>query len=392
MAQRRVDERKAEEQEALSEICTSLSQDAGFMKMVEDKVVPVGLDAYIAIKAQVIGRSKVMEHVQQPFRFLYRRLARLKAIPPACPPSVADLLSAFPTYSTESNTHKVVCRNLGNRIGFSKSARHKSKSSRRMHTRQTFVDVNSHVLDIEVIGIKRLPILYPPPKHIVLESKSEPIPDPQEIVDRTCSSCTNYHVLDESRLPYTIPADKSAIMYDSEKRIVAVVIRDCAEGSFPLIKEWGVDLIRNEMPRRRKVQRNGPGQLAIIGASSGRREKEAFGWVANLLSKVYARSDERDTNDSSLCSLFGLFYALARARLPSDIIEAIENTVESAKLPRMDYEGKGEFTIPLGSLPSQRSVAFSLYPLSPPGGYIGVDYLKHIHKDGHWRGCPWAMY
>jgi hypothetical protein len=362
MAQRRVDERKAEEQEAPSETWTSLLQDAGFMKMVEDKVVPAGLDAYITIKAQVIGRSKVMEDVQQPFRFVYRRLAMLKAIPPSCPPSVADLVSAFHTYSSESNAHKAVRRNLGNRIGFSKSARHKSKSSRRMHTRQSFVDVDSHVLDMEVVRVKRLPIPYPPPKHIVLESKTEPIPAPQEIVGRTCGSCTDYHVLDESRLLWTIPANKSAIVYDEdEKRIVAVVIHDFAKGSFPLIKEWGVDLIRSEMLRRRKVQRNGPGLLAMIGASSGRRDKEAFGWVANLLSKVYARSDERDTNDPSLCSLFGLFYALARARLPSDIIEAIENAVESAKLPRMDYEGKGEFTIPLGSTPNQRSVAFSLF-------------------------------
>jgi hypothetical protein len=47
MAQRRVDERKAEEREALLEIWTSLSQDVGFMNMVEDKADSAALDTYI---------------------------------------------------------------------------------------------------------------------------------------------------------------------------------------------------------------------------------------------------------------------------------------------------------------------------------------------------------
>jgi hypothetical protein len=251
IAQRQVYEWKAEEQEALSEIWTSLSLDAGFMRMVEGKVNSVALDAYIVVKARLIGRGKVMEAVQQPFRsVVYHQLAKLKVVPPACPPSVGDLLSAFHTHSTESNSHKGDRRNLGNRISFSKSARHKCKSCRPMHTRQSFVDVDSNGLDIELIRVKRLPIPYPPLKHIVLESTSEPIPNPQEIVDRTCSSCTDYPVLDESRLPWTIPSDKSAIMYDAEEnlRIVAVVIRDFARGISLLIKSTPHSLIRGTEP------------------------------------------------------------------------------------------------------------------------------------------------
>jgi len=90
----------------------------------------------------------------------------------------------------------------------------------------------------------------------------------------------------------------------------------------------------------------------------------------------------------SLSSLFGLFYALAYTQLPTDIINDIESAMEFAKFPRLDYEGRGEFTIPLNPNP----ISFSMHPLTPPGGYLGIDYFKYIHKNGHWHDCPWGIY
>jgi len=110
--------------------------------------------------------------------------------------------------------------------------------------------------------------------------------------------------------------------------------------------------------------------------------------VANLLLKVYERSTERHVNDSSLSSLFGLFYALAYTQLPTDIINDIESAMEFAKFPHLDYEGQGEFTIPLDPNP----ISFSMHPLAPPGGYLSIDYFKYIHKDSHWHDCPWGIY
>lgn len=347
---------------AFLNLCRTLSEDSRFMELVLAHTSSSELDSYVYTRAQESSYPLVKKH--NAFRLIYRRLASSE-LPSNSSPSIQEMLSVFRTYTNKSSREGKTRHNLSHRIGFA------------------FPTVSRN---LKVIHLTKRLSIYPPLKHIVYEGTR---PNPYPKGEPTCGYTSLYCKLDPNQLSYDLSPDESAIFYDpNEKKIIAVVIRDLAQSSFKFIKKWGVNLIRNDMPKRRKEQRNGPGELAMFGASPGARSKGKIGWVANLLSKVYERSSERDTNDSSLSSLFALFFNLASRQLPTDIINDILRAMESSKLPFLDYDGKGEFTIPLEPEP----ISFSVHSLSPPGGFIAIDYFKYIHKDSHWPGCPWGLY
>src|SRR5216117_3277024 len=92
---------------------------------------------------------------------------------------------------------------------------------------------------------------YPLPDHFVLERPDLPIPPPIQLHDRTCGHCSNFHLLDETRLTFTLLADQSAIFVDDTTGdIVAVVLRDFLQSHFISIKSWGVDLVHETINRR----------------------------------------------------------------------------------------------------------------------------------------------
>jgi len=47
-----------------------------------------------------------------------------------------------------------------------------------------------------------------------------------------------------------------------------------------------------------------------------------------------------------------------------------------------------QFSIPFPNNP----IIFEGYPLSPPEGYIAINFCKQIHQDRLWDGCPWGSY
>jgi len=205
------------------------------------------------------------------FCFLYHRLTNT-LLPSNTSLSIQVMLSAFHLYTHQSTKTRKTRHNLSHHIGFASNI--------------------SQPCKLKVIHLTKQLSEYPPLKHIIYERKNSK-PEPYSKDDPTCGHTSQYHELNPTQLSYDLPANESAIFYDPyEKKIIAVVIRDFAQSSFPFIKDWGVDLIRKDMPRRRKEQRNGPGHLAMFAASSGARSKRKIGWVANLLSKVYERSTE----------------------------------------------------------------------------------------------------
>jgi hypothetical protein len=243
--------------------------------------------------------------------------------------------------------------------------------------------------NLPIHRLKRRPEMkeYPPRNHFVLENPDEPIPPPLKLKDPTCNYCDNFHVLDLSQLSFTLSSDQSAIFIDDDtEEIVAVVIRDLAKNYFSQIGEWGVNLIQDSIKRRSHFcQRNNPGILARVGVSEGPRQCRLFGWVRNLKEKFKTALDKVD-HDQSISSLFGIFYALLRSQA-SWLTEKFENVMSPAHLPRLDPNHFARFTIPL-----QPPVTFHGYPLAPPEGYIAIDFVKQIHQDNHWDGCPWGCY
>jgi hypothetical protein len=278
---------------------------------------------------------------------------------------IQELHSAFQLYS-ETPSRKKRRQNTAHRIGFS-------------HTLNTF-----HKL--RVIPMRRLSQPYPPPGYIVLE---RPGPEPEPLVEKdyTCKHPARFQELDDSRLSRTIGANESVVIIDEDtKEIVAIVIRNFAKGSFPIIKKWATKLIRDTVRRRRTSQRNGKGILVLFGTSTGPRNNKIVGWVRNLANR-WMKSPDRKDHDTELSSLFGLFYSLVRAQISPEIVEDFERTIRDANLPRIDFHGNNEFIIPFDC-----PLRFSGYEMAPPEGYAAIDYLKEIHHDKHFKGCPWGVY
>ena len=245
---------------------------------------------------------------------------------------------------------------------------------------------------------------YPPRNHFVLERADEPIPPPPKVKDPTCNSCKNFHGLDPSQLSFTLSSDQSAIFIDHDtEEIVSVVIRDLARDYFSQVGPWAVDLIEDSINRRSHLcQRNNPGKLGRVGVTGGSRSGGFFGWARNLKEKFKNAVDKLDhdqriaTNhqvleghdhDQAISSLFGIFYALLRSQVPW-LTGQYESVISPTHLPRLDPNNFGQFTVPLPRNP----VTFRGYPLAPPEGYIAIDFVKQIHQDKHWYGCPWGCY
>jgi hypothetical protein len=124
----------------------------------------------------------------------------------------------------------------------------------------------------------------------------------------------------------------------------------------------------------------------LFGTSTGPRNNKIVGWVRNL-SNQWLKAFDRNDHDTELSSLFGLFYSLAQTQISPEIIKDFEKTIEKANLPRIDFHGNSEFSIPFNS-----PLRFSGYEMAPPEGYAAIDYLKEIHDDKHFKGCPWGIY
>src|SRR5437762_8375899 len=57
-------------------------------------------------------------------------------------------------------------------------------------------------------------------------------------------------------------------------------------------------------------------------------------------------------------------------------------------MPRLDKRDLQQFSLPFTDHP----VTFKGHPLAPPEGYMAINFMKDIHRDGHWEGCPWGVY
>ena len=126
--------------------------------------------------------------------------------------------------------------------------------------------------------------------------------------------------------------------------------------------------------------------MARVGISEGQRNARMFGWVRNL-KQQYRNAPDQDIHEQDISSLFGLFYALLQKQVPW-VAQIFEDVMLESGMPRLDQNDLQQFTLPLADHP----VTFKGHPLAPPEGYLAVNFMKDIHRDGHWQGCPWAVY
>lgn len=239
--------------------------------------------------------------------------------------------------------------------------------------------------------IKRLPSesIYPPPKHKILEihySDEEVTKLRLRKTKANDKSCTDlYHVLDESKLQYTVEQDQSVVLMDGDK-VVAIIIRDFVKdcSCFKQIEEWCCELILASLERRRACLRNFP-VIAHAGVTTGARCCPLFGWARNLIEK-FIEADGAAAQERELSSLFGFFYAVLRGHCPA-VTNVFETAIEKSGLPRLDKHNTCEFHLPCPDGPS-----FYNHPMCPPECYIASNLSRPIHTDRHWEGCLLGVY
>lgn len=318
------------------------------------------LNEIIAKQATIVGFTSFPENTTH-LQYIITRLGSLKQI--SLSESSQHLLALFQVITKAKN----------------------SEHRRRLQTAHR-IGLTTPLL-LPIIYLRRLSVEYPPRHHFILENPLEPIPPIPKLKDPSCRYPTQFHLLDESRLAYTLPVNQSALCIDIDTgEKIAVVIRNFAKSYFPAIQEWSIPLLQNAIYRRSLSQRNNPGRLARIGVTEGPRNARLFGWARNLKSN-FRNAPDSFNHDQNLSSLFGLFYALLRGQLPWLATE-YECVMSPAHLPRLDIDQMQQFTIPFPHYP----ITFNGYPLAPPEGYIASGFCKEIHTDQHWEGCPWGSY
>ena len=207
-----------------------------------------------AIILEVAATLNITLSINNPLRSIQSELGNLIS----SSPQIAYLRSQFAHYKKTQSNHKIH-QHVAHRLGL--------VSTERLST------VPIYSLSKQQNGNE-----YPLPDHYVLERPDLPIPSSIPVRDRTCGHCSKFHLLDETRLTFTLSADQSAIfMDDTTGDIVAVVLRDFLQSHFKTTESWGVDLIHKSINRRHLSQRNGPGQLARVGVSEGPRSAQLFG-------------------------------------------------------------------------------------------------------------------
>ena len=346
-------------------VCELLATDAQFTKLLDTHAQINDLNDVIQEKSQIVN-YKLRPNKGNYLQFIHSWLGSLQTTTKNLNPSLQTLRDAVRSYFNDSKVQQRRRQRLANSIGLN-AARNSQQ-------------------EVKVIRLRRLTLPYPPPKHNILE-RDHPIPEKPELYDYTCGYCTDFHIINEDQLSYTLPMTESAIFVDEQtNKIIAVVLRNFAKDGFRWIKPWATSLLRDTVQRRYKSQRNGQGDLVRFGVSDGPRHKRIFGWVRNLKQK-YQRGNDRKEHDTALSSLFGFFYSLFRAQMPEEIVMAFENAIAKSNLPRLDFEGSGSFTLPLNP-----PLTFRAHPMAPPEGYIGINFAKNIHKDTHWNDCPYGCY
>ena len=170
-------------------LCTILAQDEKLLSLISECKDFAILNAYVFTKAQSTTYQK---HLSKTNAF-----ARVKSVlvtyrPCQLPIPIQNLQQAFRQHVSNRNTLQV--------------HRRKNRTAKRIE----FLTV-SHITTsfLLKITLNQLSTPYPVSNAYLLE-RSSPILDPLKVTDVTCSKCSTFIPLDDSKL-YTLKASESAV-------------------------------------------------------------------------------------------------------------------------------------------------------------------------------------
>ncbi|KAI1856529.1 hypothetical protein JX265_011488 [Neoarthrinium moseri] len=193
-------------------------------------------------------------------------------------------------------------------------------------------------------------------------------------------------VLDESRLQYKIPQDESVVFLDADtKEIFMVILRNF----FPDddLRMDFVSICREIIKYRRDDRREDPGQLVHFGYTCGSRHQPGMQLAKNC--RKISPKNHRALNNASQ-GMAGIGWNMLRGRLPQEIIDDYNDTIEAIGCARMDMGKTGDdtFAYNIGG----ELVTFNEHgdlQLPPPSGLSAVNYARFTHKENN--GNKWFV-
>ena len=138
------------------------------------------LDEIIAKQAATVGFTSFSENTTH-LQYIIARLGSIKHI--VLSESSQHLLALFQAITKAKRSDHLRCLQTAHRIG-----------------------LTTPIL-LPIIYLRCLLTEYPPRHHFVLENPLEPTPPIPKLNDPSCRYPTQFHLLDESQLAYTLPAD-----------------------------------------------------------------------------------------------------------------------------------------------------------------------------------------
>jgi hypothetical protein len=217
---------------------------------------------------------------------------------------------------------------------------------------------------------------YPPRNRIVLECHRHR--DPLPILPPYASSSEDFLILDDTKISHVCAQNRSAMFIDDETgEVVAIVIRDIMESNFQAVQRSLVVQVTDWLK----------------DASKEQHSKRAYGWSKESLRNPTSQNAE--TKDSQMASLFVFFFSLILGRCPW-LAGQLQTAMQAIEIPGIDVLHGGQFTAPGGRLGIG---TFRGKALAPPEGYVTRNLVEPIHKVNHWVSrsqdgeyisCPWA--
>ncbi|KAK6972290.1 hypothetical protein R3P38DRAFT_2668548 [Favolaschia claudopus] len=222
------------------------------------------------------------------------------------------------------------------------------------------------------------------------------------LADTACRPFANDFVCDEAAGFYIVTDEESVIFFDKDEgefqvlfwRLTShrfsagvvfaelIVLRDVfGEQGTPestAICEWFQDVIDTAVNERRDVRPKSDGTMVQLGYNAGPRDLRVF-----QLAKSYTKNLDEQTkadHDTEVIAALTITWATAKAWLPLDITNKIEDTLEENGLPRIATRN-----IPAGNgyRIQFRGLAYNFptFERAPPEAYFTYGYSASYHKD-----------
>ncbi|KAI0038399.1 hypothetical protein FA95DRAFT_1567767 [Auriscalpium vulgare] len=245
--------------------------------------------------------------------------------------------------------------------------------------------IRNLVPGVEVVIVENKP--SPVAKRVCLEE----FPRPGETVDyELASSANGYYVLDANRSAIFLSKDP-----DNGYIFELLIIRNIGSdtpGSMQVVDSfyrWLTGVIEQACDVRRDVRPNHAGKMTQLGFNAGPRHARVWGPGVSFAKQLDAAT--KTAQDQEAVAAFSIFWAIAEALAPCELIDPINSTLEDIGMPRLATRQVSEGTGWRATLEDGKTYEFPCAQRAPPEGYMALDYSAPVHTDKLYTKTAFAL-